>query len=458
MSGEANEFGKADAFFEPQVARSVMVPTRRLWWAIVAGTPLIVIGTLAGLPSVFYLYNGFLLLIAFLTYRFGVSADGLRFRRRMDAVLSVRARNRVLLEIENESGVAVSGMVRDELPATFSGEGNEARFAVEPGKKFGFEFVLVPPERGREVLRGTFLRLNCPLGLVQRQFELETSQEVKVYPNILALREFDLLNQTGRLKQIGLRISKMRGIGTEFESLREYAEGDDYRKVDWSATARRGKLIVRQYEVERNQSVMLCVDCGRHMLAEVDGVRKLDLVLDSVLMLIQSAIMAGDNVGLLAYGADVITYVPPKKGQRQLGVLLNAMYGLVAEPVESDPIRAFGYLNARHKRRSLMLNFTGLEDRDMARDVIQSYGTMSRAHLAVLVNISDPRFREILRKEPETKDDLFRYASAHFLTDERRQASTMLQSAHLRVLDSEPQDLAKDLVNYYLDVKSRGKL
>ncbi|MEI7986596.1 MAG: DUF58 domain-containing protein, partial [Armatimonadota bacterium] len=217
-------------------------------------------------------------------------------------------------------------------------------------------------------------------------------------------------------------------------------------------------LIGREYEVERNQAVIICIDCGRHMMAEINGVRKLDLVLDSILMMIQSAITAGDNVGLLAYGADIIRFVPPRKGHRQLGVLLNSIYNLVAEPVESDPIRAFSYLASRHKRRSLMINFTAVEDRDQAQDVIQSFGTFSRNHIALLANINDPRFREILRAQPEDSDSLFKYASAHFLTDERRQAATMLRTVNINVLDSEPQDLARDLVNFYLDVKSRGKL
>ena len=139
-------------------------------------------------------------------------------------------------------------------------------------------------------------------------------------------------------------------------------------------------------------------------------------------------------------------------------MLLNAVYNLVAEPVESDPIRAFGYLASRHKRRSLMINFTAVEDRDQAKDVIQSFGSFSRNHIALLANINDPRFREILRNEPETAEKLFQFASAHFLTDERRQAANMLRSVHINVLDSEPQDLAGDLVNFYLEVKARGKL
>lgn len=376
----------------------------------------------------------------------------------MDAVLSVRARNRIRIELDHEGDFHLSGVVRDEFPATFQAEDPQTKLSIAPGQKLTYDYFLTPHERGEEYFRATFLRLNCPFGLAQKQIRLDTEQPVKVYPNILALREFQLLNQKGRLREAGVRKSRLKGMGTEFESLRDYSEGDDFRKVDWKATARRGKVIVREYEVERNQAVIICIDCGRHMMAEIGGVRKLDLVLDSILMLIQSAIQAGDNVGLIAYGADIIRYISPKKGQRQLGVLLNAVYNLVAEPVESDPIRAFSYLSSRHKRRSLMINFTAVEDRDQARDVIQSFGTFSRNHIALLANINDPRFREILRNEPEDAVSMFKFASAHFLTDERRQAATMLRTANINVLDSEPQDLAGDLVNFYLDVKSRGKL
>jgi len=278
----------------------------------------------------------------------------------MDAVLSVRARNRIRVEIENEEDIALHGRIRDEIPSSFAAEGNEAPFHVNPGRAFSFDYFLMPPERGEYSFRATFLRIQCPLGLVERQLELNTEQPVKVYPNLLALREFQLLNQQGRLREAGIRKSRMRGAGTEFESLRDYAQGDDFRKIDWKATARRGKPIVREYEVEKNQAVVLCIDCGRHMMSEINGVRKLDLVLDAVLMLIQSALSAGDNVGLLAYGTDVIRYIPPKKGHRQLGILLNAMFNLVAEPIESDSVRAFAYLSSRHKRRSLIVNFTAV--------------------------------------------------------------------------------------------------
>jgi hypothetical protein len=458
MQENPNEFGKTDTFFEPQVVRSQLVPTKLFWGLVALGIPLIWFASYAGFGWFAWFYNAALLFALFVTFRYGPNSKDLRFRRRMDAVLSVRARNRIRIELDHDGDFHLSGIVRDEIPATFFAESPETNLSIAPGQKLTYDYFLVPPERGEEYFRATFLRLNCPFGLAQKQIRLNTEQPIKVYPNILALREFQLLNQQGRLREAGVRKSRLKGMGTEFESLRDYSEGDDFRKVDWKATARRGKIIVREYEVERNQAVIICIDCGRHMMAEVGGVRKLDLVLDSILMLIQSAISAGDNVGLIAYGADIIRFISPRKGHRQLGVLLNAVYNLVAEPVESDPVRAFSYLASRHKRRSLLVNFTAVEDRDQARDVIQSFGTFSRNHIALLANINDPRFREILRSEPEDADSLFKFASAHFLTDERRQAATMLRTANINVLDSEPQDLAGDLVNFYLYVKSRGKL
>ncbi|HLP00321.1 MAG TPA: DUF58 domain-containing protein, partial [Fimbriimonas sp.] len=301
-------------------------------------------------------------------------------------------------------------------------------------------------------------RLDCPLGLVQKQAELNTVEPVRVYPNVQAVKDFNLLNQQGRLREAGLRRAKIRGVGTEFESLRDYSEGDDFRKLDWKASARRGKLIVREYEVERNQAVMICVDCGRTMMAEIDGIRKLDHVLDSVLLVIQSAISAGDNVGFLAYGADIINYIPPHKGQKQLGRILTAMFGLDATPVYSDAQRAFSYLSQYNKKRSLIINFTAVDHPDQAKEVVSAFGPTARHNIALLANIADPKMKNVMNKPFEQIEDVFLSASALYLMTERRQAATILTSAKINLLESEPEELSVRLLNYYLDIKRRGKL
>ncbi|HSI74110.1 MAG TPA: DUF58 domain-containing protein, partial [Fimbriimonas sp.] len=285
-----------------------MVPTKKFWLLIALGVPIAAVSVLIGLPFIVLAYDGLVIGAAILTYYMAPSTSALRLRRRFDPVLSVRATNRITLEIENDGAEPVIGALRDEVPPFFAVSGNEVPVRLEPGRLAKVQYTLTPAERGSETFRGTFLRLDCPLGLVKRDVYLATEQPVRVYPNILALREFDMLKQHGRLKEIGIRRSRARGIGTEFESLREYVQGDDYRKIDWKASARQGKHVVRQFEQERNQALLLCIDTGRHMLAEVDGVTKLDHVLDALLMLTHAALAAGDSVGLLVYSDTVKRY------------------------------------------------------------------------------------------------------------------------------------------------------
>jgi len=272
------------------------------------------------------------------------------------------------------------------------------------------------------------------------------------------LKEFDLLKQQGRLKEIDIRRSRLRGLGTEFESLREYSEGDDYRKIDWKASARRSKLVVRQYEQERNQVVIVVVDIGRHMLAEVNGVRKLDHVLDSLLMLVNAAAVAGDQIGLLVYADTVRRYIPPAKGRSQVGFIIDAIHDLIAEPVESDGAAAYSYLGSRWKRRSLMVAFTDVLDKDRAKDVSSSLGPLSRRHLILLARVGDPRLREVLEKPVDDVPSMYQKTAARMLKADAFEAQTVLESAGIHTLDAEPQDLAAALVSYYFYVKEQALL
>ncbi|RYG47139.1 DUF58 domain-containing protein, partial [bacterium] len=289
-----------------------VVPTRRGWWVLAAGIPVGIVVTQAGAPLVAVAYD--LLVLAALAFDARLAADQsiFRSRRRHDPVLSVRTSNRVVYEIEHDAPRPLRFRVRDEAPEGYAPEGNDREVTLDPRTPFEMEYRITPPERGLAKFRGAFLRVEGPLGLASRDLTLDDGSEARVYPNVLALREFDLLNQRGRLRELGIRRASGKGAGTEFESLRQYQVGDDFRKIDHKASARRGELVVRQYEPERSQAVILAVDCGRGMLAEIGGIRKLDLVLDSILMLAHAAAGAGDQIGLLAFADRVQRFVPPR--------------------------------------------------------------------------------------------------------------------------------------------------
>ncbi len=435
-----------------------MVPTQRFWLLVGVGVPIAMLAAVSGSFWVIYAYNALLLAVALATSRLAANPGSLRLVRRFDPVLSVRVPNKIQVSIQNDGVEPVMGLVRDEPPPTFDVTQRQFRLHVPPGGEQRIAYQITPPERGSDYFRGTYLRLKCPLGLVERQVKLNTEQPIRVYPNVLALREFDLLKQKGKLRELGIRKSRMRGLGTEFESLREYGEGDDYRKIDWKASARRGKLIVRQFEQERNQPVILCIDVGRRMLSEVNGVTKLDHVLDSLLMLTHAASVAGDFVGLLVYADTVKRYIPPRKGRNQLGFIIEAIHDLVADPAESDPQAAFAYLSTRWKRRSLVVAFSDVEDETEAKRLSEAVGGMSRRHILLLARVADPRLKELAAAPAASVDGLFAKAAALQFSGDRKMAGTVLDSAGVHNLESEPQDLAAALVSFYFMVKERSML
>lgn len=423
---------------------------------IALGIPVAALATAAGAWWIAVAYNLAAIGIAYTTGLMAPSTKSLRLRRSMDPVLSVRVPNRVVVSMENGGTETIRARFRDEPPPRFEATTKEFDIILHPGSEADVSYTLTPYERGGDHFRGTFLRVQCPLGLVEKEVWLNSEQEVRVYPNVHALQEFDFLRQKGKLNQIGIRRARLRGLGSEFESLREYIQGDDYRKIDWKASARRGKLIVRQFEQERNQPILICIDVGRRMLAEVEGVTKLDYVLDSLLMLAQAAMLANDFVGLMVYADVVKRYIPPRKGRNQLGFLIEAIHDLIPEPVESDPACAFGFLASRWKRRSLVVNFTDLEDANDAKALVSAFGPMARRHLAVLARVSDPHLKEVFQKNIDSLDDFYLRASASLFTAENKMADSVLQAAGLHSLEAEPQDLAAALVSFYFEVKERA--
>lgn len=435
-----------------------MIPTARLWFFVLLGVPFGALAFQIDQPWLLAVYNLALALAAFVDFKLCVRTSSIKLSRIFDPVLSVRVPNKIRIEIANEGQASIVGRFRDEAPKGCEAQSNEFDLVIEPGRQVERTYNVTPGERGSEYFRGTFARLRCPLGLVDRQHRLKTEQPVRIYPNVLALREFDLLKQKGRLRQIGIRKSRIRGLGMEFESLRDYALGDDYRKIDWKASARRNKLVVRQFETERNQSVVLCIDVGRRMLSEVNGVSKLDHVLDAVLMVAHAAALEGDLVGLLLYADSVKRYIPPRKGKSQVGFIIEALHDVVAEPVETDFVASFGYLGSRNKRRSLLINFTDLDDDDEATQLVESFGTLSKRHLSLVARIGDPQLKEIAQGAILEPRDLFNKSAALMVGEDRRKAGVKLSNAGIHHFECEPQELAAELVSFYFTVKELSLL
>jgi uncharacterized protein (DUF58 family) len=259
-----------------------------------------------------------------------------------------------------------------------------------------------------------------------------------------------------------VRTVRLRGGENEFEALRDYQRDDDYRAIDWKATARRQKLITREYQQERNQSVLCMLDCGRLMTAETQGLSQLDRALNAVLMLSHVATRAGDQVGLLAFDTRVRAFLPPQGGRRAAQRVVAASYDIHAQIVETDFEAAYGYLSQRLRKRSLVVLFTEVIDEVSAKSVVRTVRSLGPRHLALVVLFRDETLdamAEPRRTEPDIKvADLYQRAAAAEAILWRDRLVRDLQEAGALVLHVSPRKLTPSLINRYLHIKAQRLL
>jgi len=378
--------------------------------------------------------------------------------RKLPVKLSIGVSNPVRLEIANDAAVVARLVGRETPPAGFAGVREFGPIEVPPNATVGLDLAFTPPSRGQFEFGPVAVRAMGPWGLAGRQMRFEIGQPARVYPDITAVHGYALLARKGSLHEIGVRSARFAGVGTEFESLRDYRDGDDYRDIDWKATARRGAPVVRTFEAERSQTVMLAVDAGRLMAPKVGQLTKLDRAVNAALLLSYLAVQAGDNVGLLVFGRDVRSYVPPRKGHRQFLAVLEALYGVEEQVEEPDYAGAFRYLAARLSRRSLVVLFTELVGIEPSRRLIGMLGALSPRHLPLVVTQRNADVEALAAAVPDSESAVYRSAVAQDLLHDKAQALSVLRSRGALVLDVVPENLSVAAVNRYLEIKARGEL
>ncbi|MFE8600046.1 DUF58 domain-containing protein [Archangium violaceum] len=385
-------------------------------------------------------------------------ASDVEVRRGVEPVLSSGTANPVRLELSLRGPRPVRGQVRDEVPPGVDVRGHQQPFALSPDAPHAtVSYALTPPARGDLRLGDVHLRLLGPLGLCARQVRVPVAQTVKVYPDLTALTR-EALALAMASDAPAERTLRRSAEGREFESLREYRTGDDYRTVDWKASARRARTMVRVYQPERNQPVLLLLDCGRHMAGRVDGRRKLDHAVDAALRMAKVSLDAGDMVGVLAFASDVRVYLPPRKGHEHLRLLTEALYRAEAALEESDYGRAYDFAFARSSRRSLVVLFTDLVDPDASGTLLARTLALRPRHLPVVASLLDPDLQAAATAIPASEQDAYaRQAAARLEEDYQRTALTLRDSGAL-VVRAPAKGFGAAAVNTYLHVKTRGLL
>lgn len=422
-------------------------------------TPLLIAA--AWLPLLQWVAGGWLLLVFALLgldWRLAGGAGRFGLTRLHDERLSLGAENLIQVRVENHGGRPVAVWLRDEPPLTFGVSQQILAGEIAPRQHWLGSYTVRPLRRGNYTFGDLNLRWQGPLGLLVRQARYARAEPVKVYPNLLDVRRYDLLLRRNRLQEIGLRSTRRYGEGTEFERLREYLPDDEYRRIDWKATARRHRPITVEYQTERSQNVIALLDTGRMMQAAVAEMTKLDYVINAVLLLAYVAAGKGDKVGMMSFAADVRHYLQPRQGRGQFYRMLELLYATEAEPVEPDYQQAFTYLAHKQRKRSLVVIFTDLSGGAGLQALVAQVALLARHSLPLVVTINDPEVVAAAQQAPVDSPAVYQRAAAAQLLDERHLALDRLRRNGVLVLDVPANQLSIAVINRYLELKARTML
>jgi uncharacterized protein (DUF58 family) len=348
--------------------------------------------------------------------------------------------------------------VREIRPALLGGLQPPRPLRISPRSFARESHAIVPARRGRADVGSFVLDSTGPLGLGRRRGWIDLPWSVVVYPPMVSARLRGSVAQALRRRELGRRAERQLGEGRLFESLREWVPGDDPRHIDWKASARRRKVMTRQFEAERRQHVLLVMDTGRLLTADVGGVARLDYAVQAALELAYAAARYDDNVGIMAFADGVHHFVSPMRGQTGLKGVIDVLAVIEPTLVEPDYPGAFRYLAARNRKRALTVVFTDVIDRFASEALVANVATLRPRHLPLAVTLRNPDLDALAGSRPETSTDAYRKAAAEELLRARDEALGHMRRSGVMVLDVPPERAAQAVVQRYLELKRHGRM
>ncbi|MBW3561238.1 MAG: DUF58 domain-containing protein [Actinobacteria bacterium] len=382
----------------------------------------------------------------------------LRLDRRLPDATTVRRPASVTLGVRNPHDRRLGVALHDAAPPSLQRDPRRHRAGLPATGRVDLTATIEPTRRGDLPLGPVTVRIAGPLGLAGRQRTVELPDRIRVYPNLPGRAAVELRIERARLLQSGERSSRIRGGGTEFDSLREYHRDDEFRHINWRATARTAKPITNVYREERNQQVMVLLDTGRTMAGTVAGVARLELAIDGAMAIAELAGRIGDHVGTMAFARDVRSAIAPRTGRQHAHRILDALFDLDPTFDAPDYRVAFTRLLTRHRRRMLLVLLTELTHEAALDALYRAVPMLLRHHLLIVGAVRDPDVIAEAEQVPQDADGVYHKAAAVGALDARSRAAARLRSLGAQVVDEPPERFAGVLADHYLRIKATGRL
>ncbi len=428
------------------------------------------------LPSLLYVSGAYLLLllvVGIIDYATNPLLKNVQVYRLMNNKFSLGVKNVVTLRINNPTHHLLKLRLKDDYPSEFLYDDVIHDILVSRSQDAELSYHLTPLRRGIYQFGDIHVRCWGVLGLVIRHYTFPAQTEIKVYPNLQAVRQYELLVKRGMLHRLGLKNSRLFGEGTEIERLREYLPDDDFRRIDWKATARHQKPIVREFETERSQDIVIMLDTGRLMASPIlldtsyttdtdsesqKAMQKLDYAINATLMAAYVSMLKGDKVGMIAFADTVHQYLSPKPGKKQFLTMLETIFALPVHPIEPDFEAAFSFLSSKQRKRALVILFTDILDKDSAEGIATYVSQYSKHHLVICVTLTDSGIIELAKQTVSNSKTVYQKAIAERMLHDKHTNLEILRRRGVITIDVPAHQLTMSVVNKYLELKAKSKI
>lgn len=364
--------------------------------------------------------------------------------------------NEVKLSVESLYPFKVQIKVIDELPTQFQLRDQSFYSSMVHKQPVLFSYVLRPVKRGAYLFGMINVFVSSPLGLIRRRFQEGDEVEVAVYPSFIQMRKYELLAISNQLKEFGVKKIRRIGNNMEFEQIKNYVSGDDYRKVNWKATARKEQLMVNQYQEERSQHVYNVIDKGRMMQQPFEGLSLLDYAINASLAISNIALKKGDKAGVVTFQQKVNSFLPSSSRNIQLNLILEHLYKQKTAYKETDFSRLYVTLRRKVNQRSLVLLYTNFESVSSMQRQLSSLKRIAKQHLLVCIFFENTEVDELIHSPAQDVESIYIKGIAEQLVYEKKLIVKELKSHGIQTVLTKPQDLTVNTINKYLELKSRG--
>ncbi len=385
-----------------------------------------------------------------------LSKGGIHAERILPDKLSNGDDNPIEIKLSNNYLFKTLVIIIDELPFQFQQRDFGLNSEIKSGSAKSYSYKVRPTERGVYSFGSLNVFASSPLGLLSKKYTFDTSKEIPVYPSFLQLRKYDLIAFTNRLFEYGLKKIRRIGHTMEFEQIKDYIQGDDIRNINWKATAKKGQLMVNQFQDEKSQPIYSVIDKGRVMKMPFEGLSLLDYAINATLVISNIALKKNDKAGMFSFSNSIENRVAAERRSSQMNLILETLYNLETNFVESDFSRLYVDIKRNLNQRSLILLYTNFETLDSLNRQLPYLQAISKQHLLVVIFFENTELLEFADKKAESTQQIFEQTIAEKFIYEKKLIVNELRKYGIQTILTKPENLTINTINKYLEIKARG--